>query len=158
MHSLKQEVCHPWAVADTLSPLISSHSCEPKLWRTDCSREINLSASNWRWPFRERSRTDQHRLLTPPWRMVKVDEIESRNSFCHFVYSRRSVFIADGGEIGSSAAADTPPSPAQPAAAVPPGSQVASQKTSRITAMPKPCGIDPLLILQERENRYVGDP
>lgn len=31
-----------------------------------------------------------------------------------------------------------------------------NQKQSRVTALPKPAGIDPLLILQERENRIAA--
>lgn len=27
-------------------------------------------------------------------------------------------------------------------------------KQNRITSIPKPCGVDPLVLLQERENRY----
>lgn len=42
----------------------------------------------------------------------------------------------------------------QPATAVTTGAQQPlSTKTNRVTSVPKPCGIDPLLILQERENR-----
>lgn len=40
------------------------------------------------------------------------------------------------------------PQPGQPAP------QQLPQKQGRITGVPKPAGIDPLLILQERENRY----
>lgn len=49
--------------------------------------------------------------------------------------------------------ADVPAPQAQPPAPVPAGTQPLPTKTSRVTSIPKPCGIDPLLILQERENR-----
>lgn len=41
------------------------------------------------------------------------------------------------------------PTPSQP------GQQQATTKQNRITTLPKPVGIDPLIILQERENRYT---
>lgn len=46
--------------------------------------------------------------------------------------------------------------PNQPPQPAPPGSQPVPQKQGRVTSVPKPAGIDPVVILQERENRY-GD-
>lgn len=48
--------------------------------------------------------------------------------------------------------AQQPPA-TQPAAATQPPT---NQKQNRVTTLPKPAGIDPLLILQERENRIAA--
>ncbi|XP_066257034.1 ATP-dependent helicase brm-like [Euwallacea similis] len=37
-----------------------------------------------------------------------------------------------------------------------PGSQLVTTKQARITTLPKPCGIDPIVLLQERENRVAA--
>lgn len=50
----------------------------------------------------------------------------------------------------SEAAPQVPPPTQPPTPAAPP---TTSQKINRISSVPKPGGLDPLLILQERENR-----
>lgn len=51
------------------------------------------------------------------------------------------------------AVAETKPGPSQQRT---PGGQLVPAKQSRITTMPKPCGIDPIVLLQERENRVAA--
>lgn len=45
------------------------------------------------------------------------------------------------------------PGPSQQRA---PSGQLVPAKLSRVTTMPKPCGIDPIVLLQERENRVAA--
>lgn len=37
-----------------------------------------------------------------------------------------------------------------------PGNQMVPSKQNRVTTLPKPCGIDPIVLLQERENRVAA--
>ncbi|CAH1176276.1 unnamed protein product [Phaedon cochleariae] len=56
-------------------------------------------------------------------------------------------------------AAAGPPAPGAQTAANQqrgPGGQLVPTKQNRLTTMPKPCGIDPVILLQERENRVAA--
>ncbi|XP_019754078.1 ATP-dependent helicase brm [Dendroctonus ponderosae] len=63
------------------------------------------------------------------------------NAFCAIL--ARILIVADANKPGSSQQR-------------PPGGQLVPAKQSRITTMPKPCGIDPIVLLQERENRVAA--
>lgn len=56
-------------------------------------------------------------------------------------------------ELAAATSDVAPPVPAPTQQPTPVGPQTTSQKINRVSSIPKPCGIDPLLILQERENR-----
>lgn len=60
-----------------------------------------------------------------------------------FQFAKQSLWIADPNKPG--------PSQQQR-----PGNQLVPAKQTRVTTMPKPCGIDPIVLLQERENRVAA--
>lgn len=59
-------------------------------------------------------------------------------------------------EVAAEGATGAPSAPQANAQQRGPGNQIPSGKQNRVTTLPKPCGIDPIVLLQERENRVAA--